>query len=282
MLKRNVEIGQDQPVGHQRDDLIDMGVGIDIVEANPAVHRRHDLAQFAGEVGHVGDDLLPLPHARFAADVDAIGRGVLADHQQFLRPRLDQLFSLAQDRVGAAADQVAAQRRDDAEGAAMVAPLADLQIAVMARRELEPAVRHQIEERVGRHRCGVMDGADDFFILMRTCHRQHIGKAGTDRLGLLAHAAGDDDAAILRDGFADGIQAFFLGGIEKAAGVDQHDVGARIIGRHGIAVGAELGQDTLTVDQVLGTAERHHAHLGRFGKSRCHEARAHRGFCGKR
>jgi hypothetical protein len=48
----------------------------------------------------------------------------------------------------------------------------------------------------------------------------------------------------------------------KAAGVDQHDVGAGIVGLSAIAVGAELGQDAFAVDQRLGAAERHHADLG--------------------
>jgi hypothetical protein len=56
-------------------------------------------------------------------DVDAIGRGVLADHQQFARARCDQLFRLAQHRVDPPAGQLAAQLRDDAEAAGMVAAL---------------------------------------------------------------------------------------------------------------------------------------------------------------
>src|SRR3546814_4161187 len=56
---------------------------------------------------------------------------------------------------------------------------------------------------------------------------------------------------------------------------DLHDVRARIIGRHLVAVGTELGQDALRIDEILRTAERHHAHLGRKRKLRCHEKCAH-------
>ena len=106
MLEGDVEIGEDQPLGHQRDDLVDVRIGIDVVEPHPGA----ELAELAGEVGHVGADLAALPRPGGVPQVDAIGRGVLADHQQFLRARRDQLLGLAQDRVGAAADQVAAQR----------------------------------------------------------------------------------------------------------------------------------------------------------------------------
>jgi hypothetical protein len=74
------------------------------------------------------------------------------------------------------------------------------------------------------------------------------------------------DAAVLGDGLADRLEAFFLGAVEEAAGVDQHDIGAGIVGRHFIAVGAQLGEDALGIDQRLGAAERDHADARRGGK----------------
>ena len=35
VLERDVEIGEQQPLGHQRDDLVDVRVGVDIVEPHP-------------------------------------------------------------------------------------------------------------------------------------------------------------------------------------------------------------------------------------------------------
>jgi hypothetical protein len=110
--------------------------------------------------------------------------------------------------------------------------------------------------------------------LVGTGDREHVGEFGADDLRFLAHAAGDDDAAILRNRLSDRLQALFLGGIEEAAGVDQHDVGPCIVRGHGVAVGTELGQDALAVDQILGTAERNHADLGRGGECACHGKRA--------
>src|SRR3546814_1978435 len=71
-----------------------------------------------------------------------------SDLQQFLGASLDQLFGLAQDRIGTARDEIAAQAGDDAERAAVVAALRNLQIAVVPRRELEPAFGDEVEESV--------------------------------------------------------------------------------------------------------------------------------------
>ena len=105
-----------------------------------------------------------------------------------------------------------------------------------------------------------MDRGNDFLILLRPGDGEHVREALADDVRLIAHAAGDDHAAVLGDGLADRFQALFLGGIEEAAGVDQHDVRARIIGGHLVSVGAQLGDDPLAVDQSLGTAKRHQAH----------------------
>src|SRR3546814_6923639 len=79
---------------------------------------------------------------------------------------------------------------DDAERAAVVAALRNLQIAVVPRRELEPAFGDEVEESVGRHRRRVMDRADHLFILMRAGDREHTREARTDRFGFLAHEIG--------------------------------------------------------------------------------------------
>ena len=93
----------------------------------------------------------------------------------------------------------------------MIAALRDLQIAVMPRRELQPRIGHQVEERVRRHRGGFVDGADDFLILMRAGNGEDVGEAFADRLRFLAHAAGDDHAAVFGNRLADRLEAFLLG-----------------------------------------------------------------------
>ena len=67
-------------------------------------------------------------------EVQAIRTGVLADDQQFLGAGRDELFGLAQHRVRASAGKVAAYRRNDAEGAAVVAALGNFHIGIVTRR----------------------------------------------------------------------------------------------------------------------------------------------------
>ncbi len=228
--------------------------------------------EFPRQIGHVGADIATLPLAGLVADIDPVGAGVLRDDEEFLGPRGDQLLSLAQARIDPPARQLAAQIRDDAEGAGVIAALGDLEVAVVARGELDVRLRDQVDERALARRRVDVDGLDHLFVLMRPGDRQHLRMGGADRVGFLAHAAGHDHAAVLRDGLADRSEALFLGGIEKAAGVDQHDVCARIILGKSVAIGAQTREDPLGIDERLGAAEADHADLlllGQNGGSYC-------------
>ncbi len=83
-----------------------------------------------------------------------------------------------------------------------------------------------------------------------------------------AQAAGDDHLAVLGERLADRVERFRDRGVDEAAGVDDDQVGAVVGGRDRIAFGAQLRQDLLGVDERLGTAERHEAHLRRCGGAR--------------
>jgi hypothetical protein len=50
VLERNVEVGEDDALGHERDELVHGGVWVDIVEADPGA----EAAEFAGDIGEVG------------------------------------------------------------------------------------------------------------------------------------------------------------------------------------------------------------------------------------
>ena len=52
-----------------------------------------------------------------------------------------------------------------------------------------------------------------------------------DLLRLRAHAAGDDDLAVLGQRLADGVERFRLRAVEEAAGVDDDEVGALVLAR---------------------------------------------------
>ena len=203
VLEGDVEIGQDLALGHQADDLVDMRVGVDILQPDPGA----ELAELLGEVEEFGADLAVLPRALGIFQVDAIGRGVLRDDQQFLDAGLDQPLGLAQHVIGRPRHQIAAQFRDDAEAAAVVAAFGNLQIGVVARRQLDALRRHQIEMRIVRRRQRAMHGIQHALILLRPGDREHAGIGRRDLLGFGAHAAGDDDLAVLGHGLADRARA---------------------------------------------------------------------------
>ena len=81
MLERYIEIGREKPISHQRDDIVDMGVGVDIVQPYPwpDAIRPSQSPEFAGEVGHMRAHFAAVERARLMTDIDPIGRGVLAD-----------------------------------------------------------------------------------------------------------------------------------------------------------------------------------------------------------
>jgi hypothetical protein len=59
VLERNVEIGEDLALGHQRDDVVDMRVGVDVVHAHPYA----ELAEFARQVEEFRADVAVPPLA---------------------------------------------------------------------------------------------------------------------------------------------------------------------------------------------------------------------------
>ena len=114
--------------------------------------RRGQFAQRLHEFKQARLDRTAIPEAGAVLQVNAIGRRVLADDQQFLHAAFEQRARLLQHIANGAAHQIAPHRRDDAEGAAVIAALADLQVGVMARRQLQPRLaeraRHQVEKRI--------------------------------------------------------------------------------------------------------------------------------------
>ena len=131
MLKRDIQVRQHALFVHQRDDLIDMGVGIDIVQPHPHAERPQRLRQRQ----EAGFQVLPAPLGAAIAQITPVGAGVLGDHQQFAHASAHQLLGLAQHFIDRARSQQSAQCRNDAEATFVIAALADLQIRIVARRE---------------------------------------------------------------------------------------------------------------------------------------------------
>ncbi len=86
-------------------------------------HPDAELAEFAREIEKFRPHVAVLPGARRVFEIDAIGRGVLRNDQEFLDAGGDQPLGLAQHVGGRPRDQIAAQFRNDAKGAAIVATL---------------------------------------------------------------------------------------------------------------------------------------------------------------
>ena len=84
---------------------------------------------------------------------------------------------------------------------------------------------------------------------------------GTDQILLGAQAARDDDAAVLGERLADGVERFLDGGVDEAAGVDDNQVGAGVVGRGDVALGAQLREDALGVDERFRTAQAYETNL---------------------
>ncbi|MNP04069.1 hypothetical protein D3C76_959740 [compost metagenome] len=250
MLEGDVQVRQQLAFGHQRDHVVDVRVRVDVVQAHPHAHARQRLAQLQ----HTGLHRLAVPEVHLVAQIDAVGAGVLGDHQQFLDAGLDQALGFAEHVADRAADQLAAHRRDDAEAAAVVAAFGNLQVGVVARSQLDALRRHQVDQRVvlGLRRDHFMDGIDHLLVLLRTGDGQYARVHIADAVFGDAHAAGDDDLAVLGDGFADGVQRLGLGAVDEAAGVDHHYVGILIGGHDLVALHAQLGEDSFGIDGCLG------------------------------
>ena len=168
VLVGDIEIGQQAGgrIGHYRDKVSDMGVGVDIMKANPGPQP----AKFAGKLGDVAAHLAALPWMDVVAPVEPVGGGVLADNQQLAYPGLDQFLGLAQDGVGRAGGELSPHGRNDTEPAGVIAAFGNLQIGIMARRQGDATGGQQVDEGIGCGRHSLVDGVDHLFVLVRAGH----------------------------------------------------------------------------------------------------------------
>ena len=262
MLEGDVQVRQELAGSHQRDHVIDVRVGIHVVQSHPHAHARQCLAQLQ----HPRLDRLAVPEISLVLDVDAVGAGVLRDHQDFLHTGLDQTLGFTEHIAYRAADQLAAHGRNDAETAGVVAAFGNLQVGVMARGQLDALRRDQIDEGVviDVRRHNLVYGVDHLLVLLRAGHRQDAGVHAADIVFGDAHAAGDNHLAVLGDGFTDGVQRLGLGAVDEAAGIDHHHIGI-LVGRHDlVTLHAQLGQDAFRVDRGLGATQADEPDCWRF------------------
>jgi hypothetical protein len=202
MLERDVEVRQDAALGHQRQQRVDARVGIDVMQPHPDAEFGQRLAQFA----QPGAQRPPADEAGAVLQVDAVGAGVLRDHQQLAHARFGERSRLLQHIADRPADQRTAQRRDDAEGATVVAALGDLEVGKMLRRQLDPLWWQQAGEWVVRLRQVRVHMLQHLVGGMRTGHRQHLRMRLANHIFARAETAGDDHLAVLVQRLADRLE----------------------------------------------------------------------------
>jgi hypothetical protein len=74
-----------------------------------------------------------------------------------------------------------------------------------------------------------------------------------DQVVLDPEATRDDDLAVLGERLADRVERFLDRGVDEAAGVDDDEVGAGVVLGGLVALGAQLREDALGVDERLRT-----------------------------
>ena len=198
MLQGHIEIWQDLPFGHQRDQVIDTRVRVDIMKANPDAEFGQRLAQFL-------EPCLDRPAAdktRAVLDIDAVCTRVLGNHQQLTHAGLCQILRLLQHITDRTAHQRTAQRGNDAESTSVIAAFRNLQVREMLRRQTNALRRHETGEWIVRLRQMRMHMLHDFFRRVWPGNRQHLRVRLANQLRTRPQAAGNDHLAVFGKRFA--------------------------------------------------------------------------------
>ena len=195
-------------------------------------------------------------------DILPVSAGILRNHQELLHPGSSQIFGFLQDFADRSADQRAAQRGDDAEAAMMIAAFGNFQIGVMRRRQANPLRRHQTDEGIVCRRQMRMHMLQHFISGMRAGDRQHLRMILANQRLTLAQTAGDNHLAVLGQSLANGFQRLFNRRIDKAAGIDDHQIGVLVRRRDNIAFSTQAAHDLLGINQRLRTTKGHQPDTG--------------------
>ena len=240
VLEREVE------VGHARgQDGAHQAVGevrrVQVQQAHPRHPARHRLDQGYEVLG---------AHPLIAP----VAGQVLGHQHDLLCAAGHQLVHLGEDLLDGAGALRAAEARDGAEAARLVAALGHLHIGPGHRRR-RPGQVEQIEARQ-RRGVGLAAQGDRH---AEAAHRVGLRQGGGQLVAVaLGHAPGDDQLGAVglavgqRQDHVDGLLAGLL---DEGAGVDHHEVGVLRRGRRGHPVGQHGAHQLVGVDLVLGAAE---------------------------
>ena len=171
MLKRNVQIGQDEALRHQRYHLIDVRIGIDVVKPDPGIK----LTQRSSQLKESGLNRSPIPEISPVTPINAVGTGVLRYHQELLDPGMDQSFSLTEHLTHGSTQEIPPHGWNDAKTAAMITAFGNLKVGIVPRGQLNALWRNQVSEGVMAWRQMFVHRIDDRFIGMSSCDLEHFG-----------------------------------------------------------------------------------------------------------
>ena len=224
MLERDVEVFDELRLRREHvNQLFADGLRVEVMDTNPV--EAIDLAKFTQQ-------LRQLPRA---VEILAIAAGVLRDDDQFLHAVLGERLRLGDQFLHLPAAVMAAQLRNDAERAIVVTALGDLEIGILLRRRQDAARLVQrdadvIEALIFLPVQDLLRRVDNVVIRARAEHAVDLRHLVHDLLLIaLGQTAGDEDlpdTALLferahRQNMVDGL---FLGRIDEAAGVDNHQL----------------------------------------------------------
>jgi len=99
-----------------------------------------------------------------------------------------------------------------------------------------------------------MDRPHDAFGVVGSCNRQDFRVCRLNDSLLRSQTSRHHDLSVFFQSLTNRAERFFDRGVDEAAGVDDDEVGAGVVGRGGVALGAKLREDALGVDERFRTA----------------------------
>ena len=115
----------------------------------------------------------------------------------------------------------------------------------MTRGQLDTLGRQQVDVGImvfGRWQV-LMHRINNLLILLRPGDGQYLRMQFTNLCFIHTHAASDNHLAVFVQGFSNRLQRFSLGGINKTAGIHNHQIGILITGDQIITLPAQLGEN---------------------------------------
>ena len=272
--------------GDGLDEFVGPMGGVGVEEADPEfAFDRVEFAEEGGEGFAAGGVDAGGGFGSLAAALPAVHAevgGVLGDEVEFLHAGFDEGACFADDGLLGTGAVLAADFRDDAERAGVVAAFRDLHVGHVTRGESEAGGGVVGDE--DRLLCDRIEGvfaegavedlADDggdLGDLVEADEGVDFGEeTGEVFLKALGEAAGDEDLLLLTggvclsgvDGVDDGGDGLVLGDVDEGAGVDDEDVGEVRFRGHDHAFLLEVADHDFGIDEILGAAEGDETDLG--------------------